>query len=57
MDLISDQPAERRFVAAVLVVCTIVSVLLSLWCIHIDHVINNDGIEYIRTAERLADSD
>ena len=57
MDLTSDQPAESRFVVAVLVVCTIVSVLLSLWCIHIDHVINNDGIEYIRTAERLADSD
>ena len=42
---------------AVLAVCSVVSVLLSLWCIHIDHVINNDGIEYIRTAERLADSD
>ena len=57
MDLISDQHAESRFVGAVLAVCSVVSVLLSLWCIHIDHVINNDGIEYIRTAERLADSD
>ena len=47
MDLISNQHAESRFVAAVLVVCSVVSVLLSLWCIHIDHVINNDGIEYI----------
>ena len=57
MDLISNQHAESRFVAAVLVVCSVVSVLLSLWCIHIDHVINNDGIEYIRAAGRLADSD
>ena len=54
MNLSSDQPADRGFLLWVLGVCTVLSVALSAWCIYIDDVINNDGVEYIRAAERLA---
>ncbi|SVE46978.1 uncharacterized protein METZ01_LOCUS499832, partial [marine metagenome] len=57
LNLFSEQPAERGFLLGVLVVCGIASVVLSGWCIYIDDVINNDGVEYIRTAERLAVAD
>ncbi len=30
-----------------------VSVLLSVWCVYIDPIVNNDGIQYFRVAERL----
>ena len=57
MSLLSEQRAQRGFVLVVLSVCALVSVVLSAWCIYIDDVINNDGVEYIRTAERLAVAD
>ena len=47
-------PADRRFLGSVLLFCAIAGCLSSLWCIYIDHVINNDGVEYIRAAERFA---
>lgn len=30
-----------------------ISVLLSVWCIYIDPIVNNDGIQYFRVADRL----
>ena len=46
--------ASRRFVWAIFGVGVIVSVVLSVWSIAIDSVINNDGIEYVRAAELLS---
>ena len=57
VSLLSEQRAQQGFVLVVLSICTLVSVILSAWCIHIDDVINNDGVEYIRTAEHLAVGD
>ncbi|HJP10860.1 MAG TPA: hypothetical protein QGF27_12585 [Arenicellales bacterium] len=57
MNLLSEQRAQRGFLLVVLAICAIVSVALSAWCIYIDDVINNDAVEYIRTAERLAVAD
>ena len=54
MNLSFDQSADRGFLLWVLGACTVLSVALSAWCIYIDDVINNDGVEYIRAAERLA---
>ena len=47
---ISD-PASREFMWVIYGIGVIVSVLLSIWSIAIDSVINNDGIEYVRAAE------
>ncbi|MDP6140539.1 MAG: hypothetical protein QF866_05065, partial [Arenicellales bacterium] len=54
MNLSFDQSTDRGFLLWVLGACTVLSVALSAWCIYIDDVINNDGVEYIRAAERLA---
>ena len=53
---VSD-PAGRQFVWAIFGIGVIVSVLLSIWSIAIDSVINNDGIEYVRAAELLSSGD
>ena len=53
---VSD-PASRQFVWAIFGIGVIVSVLLSIWSIAIDSVINNDGIEYVRAAELLSSGD
>ena len=53
---VSD-PASRQFVWAIFGIGVIVSVLLSIWSIAIDSVINNDGIEYVRAAELLSSID
>ena len=31
------------------------SLLISAWCVYLDPVINNDGIQYIKAAQRIAD--
>ena len=57
MKLLTDQPADKRFVASVLALCALSGVLTSAWCLYIDDVINNDGVIYVRTAELLASGD
>ncbi|MGE4634566.1 MAG: hypothetical protein AAEI92_04345, partial [Arenicellales bacterium] len=57
MKLLTDQLAEKRFVASALVLCALSGVLTSAWCLYIDDVINNDGVIYVRTAELLASGD
>ena len=57
MKLLTDQPADKRFVASVLVLCALSGVLTSAWCLYIDDVINNDGMIYVRAAELLASGD
>lgn len=57
MKLLTDQPADKRFVASVLALCALSGVLTSAWCLYIDDVINNDGMIYVRAAELLASSD
>ena len=54
MNLLSDRPANPTFVYVTLILCAVASVIASAWCIHIDDVINNDGVEYIRAAEQFA---
>ena len=54
MNLLSDRPADPTFVCVTLIFCAVASVIASAWCIHIDDVINNDGVEYIRAAEQFA---
>jgi len=54
MNLLSDRPADPLFLGVTLIFCAIAGVIASAWCIHIDDVINNDGVEYIRAAEQLA---
>ena len=54
MNLLSDRPADPAFVYVTLIFCAIVGVVASVWCIHIDDVINNDAVEYIRAAEQFA---
>ena len=54
MNLLSDRPADPLFLGVTLIFCAIAGVIASVWCIHIDDVINNDGVEYIRAAEQLA---
>ena len=49
--------ASNRFLWTTLLTGAIASVLLSIWSITIDSVINNDGIEYVRTAELLSIGD
>ena len=44
-------PARRCFVFVTSIIGIIASVLLSVWSVAIDDVINNDGIEYIKAAE------
>ena len=44
-------PASRSFVFVTSIIGIIASVLLSVWSVTIDDVINNDGIEYIKAAE------
>jgi len=51
MNLLSDRPAGRNFLVATLCWVSVGGVALSVWCIYLDNVINNDGIEYIRAAE------
>ena len=51
-----SNPASRQFVWTIFGVGVIVSVMLSIWSISIDSVINNDGIEYVRAAELLSSS-
>ena len=51
------QHSDHRFLAVTLTICALISIVLSAWSIHIDDIINNDGIEYIRTTERLAAGD
>ena len=53
----ASDPASRQFVWAIFGIGILVSVLLSIWSIAIDSVINNDGIEYIRTAKFLSEGD
>ena len=53
---VSD-PASRQFVWVIFGIGVIVSVMLSIWSIAIDSVINNDGIEYVRAAELLSSID
>jgi hypothetical protein len=53
----ASDPASRQFVWATFGIGMIVSVLLSIWSITIDSVINNDGIEYVRTAKFLSEGD
>ena len=53
----ASDPASRQFVWAIFGIGVIVSVLLSIWSIAIDSVINNDGIEYVRAAELLSSGD
>ena len=57
MKLLTDQPADKRFVTSVLALCALSGVLTSAWCLYIDDVINNDGVIYVRTAELLAAGD
>jgi len=57
MKLLTDQPADKRFVASVLALCALSGVLTSAWCLYIDDVINNDGMIYVRAAELLASGD
>ena len=54
MNLLSDRPADPLFLSVTLVLCAIAGVAASAWCIHIDDVINNDAVEYIRAAEQFA---
>ena len=54
MNLLSDRPADPAFVYVTLIFCAIAGVVASVWCIHIDDVINNDAVEYIRAAEQFA---
>jgi hypothetical protein len=53
----ASDSASRRFVWAIFSIGVIVSVVLSIWSIAIDSVINNDGIEYVRAAELLSSGD
>jgi hypothetical protein len=57
MKLLTDQPADKRFVTSVLALCALSGVFTSAWCLYIDDVINNDGVEYIRAAQHLASGD
>ena len=54
MNWLSDRPADPLFLSVTLILCAIAGVATSAWCIHIDDVINNDGVEYIRAAEQFA---
>ena len=54
MNLLSDRPADPAFVYVTLIFCAITGVVASIWCLHIDDVINNDAVEYIRAAEQFA---
>ena len=53
----ASDSASHRFVWAIFGIGVIVSVVLSIWSIAIDSVINNDGIEYVRAAELLSSGD
>jgi len=53
----ASDSSSRRFVWAIFGIGVIVSVVLSIWSITIDSVINNDGIEYVRAAELLSSGD
>ncbi len=54
MIVFDSAPADRRFLAGVLFFCAVASLVSSVWCIHIDDVVNNDAVEYIRAAELFA---
>ena len=54
MNLLSDRPADPAFVYVTLIFCAMAGVAASIWCLHIDDVINNDAVEYIRAAEQFA---
>jgi hypothetical protein len=53
----ASDPASHRFVWAIFGIGVIISVMLSIWSIAIDSVINNDGIVYVRAAELLSNGD
>ena len=53
----TSDPASRQFVRAIFGIGVIVSVVLSVWSIAIDSVLNNDGIVYVRAAELLSSGD
>ncbi len=42
---------------SVVILSAFVSVLLSVWCVYIDPIVNNDGIQYFRVAQRLIDGE
>ncbi|MEO1866240.1 MAG: hypothetical protein ABGX98_10845, partial [Pseudomonadota bacterium] len=52
--MFDSAPADRRFLAGVLFFCAFASLVSSVWCVHIDDVVNNDAVEYIRAAELFA---
>ena len=53
----ASDSASRRFVWVIFGIGVIASVVLSIWSIAIDSVINNDGIEYVRAAEFVSSGD
>ena len=54
MIVFDSAPADRRFLAGVLLFCAFASLVSSVWCVYIDDVVNNDAVEYIRAAELFA---
>ena len=57
MSLLSDTPAERRFVGTRMLLCALAGMVTSAWCLYIDDVVNFDAVEYIRAAEKFASRD
>ena len=57
MSLLSDIPADRRFVGTTLLLCALAGIVTSVWCLYVDDVVNYDAVEYIRAAEKLASRD
>ncbi len=53
----ASDPASHRFVWATFGIGAIISIVLSIWSVAIDSVINNDGIVYVRAAELLSSGD
>jgi len=49
--------ASRSFVWAIFGIGTLISLVLSIWSIGIDSVINNDGVIYVLAAELLSSGD
>ena len=49
--------ASRSFVWAIFGIGALISLVLSIWSIGIDSVINNDGVIYVRAAELLSSGD
>ena len=57
MSLLSDTPADRRFVGTTLLLCALAGIVTLVWCLYVDDVVNYDAVEYIRAAEKLASRD